>query len=360
MLALKKITELKTKKFEINKEDYLSYKNTKCLKGIFAVLILLHHLYQYSKINTIWCVKFFLNSIGELAVAMFFFFSGYGLMTSYVKKGKDYVDGMVKNKIEPFYLTYIIMSNIYILLYSFIGREISAELILKTLTFGQTIIEFGWYLQTILIFYLMFYIIFKFCKSTIIKSIFLATGWISYCMICVILRLPTTWYVSSLAFLLGIWWSYNNEKIYKLLTDKKIIFINSTIALILFFILFVFGIKPILPTNLRVISKTISNVIFVILAMHICYFYGNSRIIYNNITEKLGNISYEIYVSQGIFLILFRSGKIYIDNTYVYIIVTFISTILFANILHPIFSKINKIMKEKSNAKIKINDNYRN
>lgn len=68
-------------------KDYLSKENTKALKGIFAVFVLWHHLYQYSALITGTVIGIVFQAMGYLSVGMFFFLSGYGLTTSYRNRG---------------------------------------------------------------------------------------------------------------------------------------------------------------------------------------------------------------------------------------------------------------------------------
>lgn len=57
-------------------DDYLSIEKTKKVKGIAAILILLHHLAQRVAIPKPFA---FIRYVGFILVAVFFFFSGYGL-----------------------------------------------------------------------------------------------------------------------------------------------------------------------------------------------------------------------------------------------------------------------------------------
>ena len=330
-------------------EDYLSYANTKCIKGICAVGILLHHLFQYSKIEVNPLLEIVLQSMGELLVAMFFFFSGYGLVISYMRKGKKYINKMPRNRILPFYITCILMEIIYILFYIIIGEydEISIRVVIQTLLFGKTIIKLGWYLQTQLVLYLMFYAIFKFCKNNKYRNILLLVGWIMYCIVCICMKLSITWYVSSITFLLGGFWGYNRERIDKILNNKKSFFIS--ISSVFFIFIFCFIMSKMSSNYISIMFNIIYNLLFVVLMLNIVYAVNNKKgkkILINKITAYLGNVSFEIYVSQGIFLILY-SDKLLIDNPYIYCCTVIISTIVFANILHLIFDKVNILIKGK-------------
>lgn len=325
--------------------DYLSYENTKCLKGISALFIILHHLYQNSLIlkNTIFGSVF--QEMGEWFVSIFFFCSGYGLMVSYNKKGKDYINKFIKNRILPFYIIYILLIIAYTVLYIVMGetKEISLNIIMKSFIFGGSIVRYGWYLQAILFFYWIFYLIFRFSRNDKERIVGLIVGYITYCILCNLLNLTITWYISSISFLLGTLWCKYKSNIDLFLSNKKRIYISLIIYVILFVIIFILE-KIILSENLFILIHMIANVMFVLIILNILKIGFNIK---NVLTEKIGNISFEIYVLQGIFILLYHSSVIFINNPWKYVIVTFISTIIFAYTLHPLFNKINMHFKNK-------------
>ena len=78
------------KKSEWN-DDYLSLRQTQVIRGFCTIGIILHHCSQRTAASwlpnafIIHCLDFFVD-IGYLFVAVFLFFSGYGLYKSYKKK----------------------------------------------------------------------------------------------------------------------------------------------------------------------------------------------------------------------------------------------------------------------------------
>lgn len=61
-------------------DDYLSPQNTKVLKGIFAVAVVIYHL---GMITNNAGSKILIHCSGDFAVKFFFFCSGYGLWLAY-------------------------------------------------------------------------------------------------------------------------------------------------------------------------------------------------------------------------------------------------------------------------------------
>ena len=67
--------------------ECLQKQNSNLIKGLMAVLVVAHHLYQYSHVIDTPIMSYIFASLGYLAVAVFFFYSGYGLMESYKNRG---------------------------------------------------------------------------------------------------------------------------------------------------------------------------------------------------------------------------------------------------------------------------------
>ena len=79
----------------------MSLEATSAIKGIFAVLILYSHIESYLSISENWYDVAFTkvkNYHGQLIVAMFFFYSGYGVMFSIMRK-QNYAKSFFKNRI---------------------------------------------------------------------------------------------------------------------------------------------------------------------------------------------------------------------------------------------------------------------
>lgn len=141
----------------VDGQSMLSIQKTNALKGILAICVLISHLYSIfhfeSKILN-WVVG---SLMGYLSVSLFFFLSGYGLESSYEKKKDTYIEKFMKRKIIPFYTIYVILVGIYVGMRFITGENISFSDILKSLLYGGTVVKFGWFLQTILVLYLIFW-----------------------------------------------------------------------------------------------------------------------------------------------------------------------------------------------------------
>ena len=324
---------------KIRENKYLSPDNTSCLKGVFAVFVLIHHLYQYSGLLHNSPLGMIFQALGYLSVGMFFFYTGYGMMCSKNKEG--YVRTIGKKRILPLYIFYLFLILLYSLWQIVLQYHITPSLLLQSFFFGKTIVPLGWYLQVTFVVYLILWAVFSSVKSD--KQCLLITGiaLLLYCIVCCLIGLSSTWYESIFCVLLGMTWAVYKDSIDRNIARKKwMAFIITGFI----FVVFLAGAKmsPVLQTEVKIISA-VAFAVFVTVATIVL-----PRVLYNNpVTKILGKYSLEIYVCQGFFLLLRKEGRVYIDNPYVFIGIVIIGTAILAVLMKPMFTKIIKVVKNK-------------
>lgn len=315
-------------------EKYLSLNNTKCLKGVFAVAILVHHIYQYS-------LRFLpetpawggvLQCLGYLSVGMFFFHTGYGLMLSSKREG--YVVAFLKKHVLPLYIFYVVLILAYAIYMNLLGIPIEVMKLVQSFFFGGTIVPLAWYLQATFVLYLSYYAVFRLIDKDTTRVSVMGAALVIYCIICALWGLPTQWYESVFCVLLGMMWAWKKERIDRILKSKlKATIICSTL---LFVTLTMLQWK-----NGMVIAKIFSSIFFAIMVTSLTFSLANTPVINNKVTQLLGKYSLEIYVSQGFFLLMGRHTDIF-QNIYVFILTTLIGTMLTAALMKPIYSGVTR------------------
>lgn len=324
-----------------SREDYLSKSNTDCLKGIFVAIIVLAHTRGMTTIFNDTIIGMILTASGYLAVAMFFFFSGYGMWFSAQKRG-IYIKAFPRNRILDFYIKYIILILVYTLFGILRTGYVAPEDILLAAVFLNNIIVFGWYLHAIFFLYLVFWIVMRFIplKRVEAKAVLIT---IIYFIIIILTRKESImlYCQSVLAFPLGMLWCEYKKKIDDILSGKKY-YIGLLLSFIAFSAFLLLGNLNILNEALKNISKFISAPVFVVFVLMLVKPFN----INNMVTRKLGDISFEIYVFQGVFLNLFVSKYIHIDNFILYFIASMGCTVVFSLIMHPVFVCISKKIKK--------------
>ncbi len=321
------------------RKDYLSKENTNCMKFVFAIAIILCHMFAYTPFGEEIGIGVVITAFGYLSVSAFLFFSGYGLTLQYINKGEQIFDGYFKKRILPLYLIQSILIVLYSLFKRIIGYDISLKLIIQSFFFGKTVVQFGWYIQMIMLFYAVFYFCFRRnnVKSGIIK---LGISMLLFSLTCAMIELPSTWYESSFSFVFGAVWAWKKEEIdSKMEKFSKYVYTFLMVSVV-FLVSFVLGNAGILPIQLKIPFKMISSVCFmacIILAVM------KIRVNYKPI-EFAGNYYFEIYILQG-FIIIFLNDVFIINNVllryFLCIGLVFVSAIF----VKPAINFINKKCK---------------
>ncbi len=269
--------------------------------------------------------------MGYLSVAIFFFLSGYGLQIS-GKKDK-YIPHMPYRRILPFYVNCVILVIVYVLFKYFLHHSFSIVSILKSLTWGGTVITNGWYLQAMLVLYVVFWLVNLFVKEAKTEILLIFILLICYCFICNFAKMHSTAYESIFAFVFGCVWYEKKQGIDNILNKhwKSItaaVFLSFSATLLL-------GHKILL-------FKMVSAILFVVLV--------NALLIKIPIrckfSEFTGRYYFEIYVTQGLTMSLFHSSYIYITNAWLYILFCSVTTVGLSLILHPLFQATNALIKK--------------
>lgn len=355
--------------------DFLSLKTCKGIQGICAISIVLHHLTQniaYSQGDP-GVMQPFVN-LGYMMVSVFFFCSGYGLYTSYKNK-KDYMKGFLKKRLPtvlvPLYLVNTLCTIIVLLSGTTYYTDLNPlamgmdSLIFKITTFlGITLMySDAWFVICIAIFYTAFYVFFKNNKdeNKAIRNLGIFVILYAVLGMC----LPPVgifwvegewWYNSSFIFFIGILAAKNEKRIIAFAKEKYKVLLPlcligavgiwyGAIALDATGGAYGHGISGALGALLCYLCKTPGEILFVSFV-----FLAAMKLKVNNIFSNfLGKISYEIYLTHGIFLGIFRSQAIHIQNDIVFFALVIVSAIISSIILKKVDSKLVNIIKNKLN-----------
>lgn len=308
--------------------DPLSKGNTTCLKGILSLIVVLHHLDQNTALFC-WVPDGILYISGYLAVAVFFFLTGYGLVSSYHAKGQAYIRMFPMCRILPFWLANALLVLIYSGADVALGRgELSARLVLTSLFFGSdTIVSKGWYLQAALVIYVCFYLIFSLAKTRNARFLlaFAAVG--MYGVVCVALSFPGYYYETIPAVLIGgIWWEFR-EKVEHFGKSKPGVLLLAAANLAVF-----------LLARRDFALAPLFRMVLVVLFLPLCMYVLRVLPIDCAVTRLLGKYSFEIYGFHGLFLLL--RDAFGVQNDGVFAVLVIVSTLCAAIALQPVFQRI--------------------
>ncbi len=148
-------------------QDYLNLKQSKQIQALACIGIMIHHVTQqitsYGN-NPKGPITVF-SYIGFMFTALFFFFSGYGLIYSYLSK-EDYLGGFLKKRLPAVLIPFWIINLLIVLAQLFYKKE-SVGLVkgLKEILGLILVNSNGWFVIEIVILYLLFYGVFSVVKN---------------------------------------------------------------------------------------------------------------------------------------------------------------------------------------------------
>lgn len=329
---------LKIRKF--GECELLNKNDTDCLKAILAIMVLVHHVYQRSGLFHGTAIGSLFQIFGYLAVGAFLFLSGYGLAISYNQKGEDYIRQFPRRRLFDFYLKDVFLVLLYTIFAFFIGQTPTIRDFFLSFVFGKTVIANGWYVQAIVLLYVVFYLSYKFAKKTGTKILGVFWGICIYIGLCICLDLSATWYECAVCFFIGVVVAHKNNALSKVFR-KKIFYILAFVgAIALLGAFIVLGNTSLFPQQIKLVFKMLSAIFFCFAIILTIGKFSVDTFILRGISK----ISFEIYVSQGLFLSLFRSQVVYIDNSWLYSACVVVATVVFSIPLNYIFKKISKLI----------------
>ena len=310
--------------FKINK-DYLSKEYTSYIRGILAISVVFCHI-SFNRRDLLILDIF--NYIGPFIVGIFFFLSGYGIISRIKEIGIDkYLDKYINKRVLRLAKEYIVIWILYVIV---------GVIIYKNFGFltKNIIIPHSWFIFIIEVLYIAFFVTSKIFKKNIKKNI-IALNIFQILLIIILysLSLEPCWYISIMPFGIGMLYrELENKKI----NNLKVIVLN--IFLLAFLEIAIIIIEKLLNEQLIVsIIKNIATVCFSIIVINI----GKYVQFKNPIFKFCGNISLYIYLLHGIFERLFSSIEFINNNNLLYGICVLTTTIIFSLFYKNILKRTN-------------------
>ena len=228
--------------------------------------------------------------------------------------------------------------------------DVTIENVLLSFFYGGDIVTYGWYLLVIMIFYQIFYVGAKWCKSHICLAVSALT--LIYIGIAIMLDMSSWWYMSCLAFPGGIIFAQYKHKFDYAFCHCRFVFIPVVIVLYLCCFAFSYmagddaSFLHRIPyfAMLRRCFTAFHGVTFCFLTVGALMLIGKSIRTDFMITRRLSSIYLEIYVMQGFALYMVRNAW-GISNEYTMAAAMFVLTLLLAITIHPVFKKIISLVK---------------
>lgn len=310
-------------------EDYLSFDTTNSIKGIFILLVFIKHTtpyitnggYEYTSIydNLFLMVD---SRVGQWIVAMFLFYSGYGIMESIKTKGKQYINSIPKKRI----LNTLINFDIAVIVYSIIkisfGEKFSLKHLILSFTGWHSMGNSNWYIFVIMLAYGITFIAFKIFhrdNRAITTSCIATTMMLFVTMLALTYVKESWWYDTMLCFGAGLTYSCYKQKIEHFLRG------NYYVTLCLLIVALI--ILCYLPFEYRGIKYNLFSIVFSLFIVLV-----TMKIKVNNkVLIWMGKNLFPLYIYQRVpMIILSTISSGILTNTYpvFYVICCFITTLL--------------------------------
>lgn len=290
-------------------DEFMSKDYTTYLRGICALAIMLCHI----RITNFAPLNVF-NYLGNPIVGIFFFLSGYGMLTRIKQIGIDnYMNGFILKRCVPLFVEYI-----FVWIFNFVCMFLASG----NFNFLKEIITpHSWFIIMIEVLYIVFYIGYKLFKDNLRGLIIFVTIF----ELALIIALSAFgadefWYLSLLCFSGGMIYSVVN------LNKKKtlpLIFGFGALAVVATGAEYVLSDKP----KIVVLWALIYNVSVLALAI-VALSVGRYVRFKNPVFELCGKMSLEIYLLHGVFQYVFKEIKPIYNNSLLYGAMIILCTLL--------------------------------
>lgn len=323
--------------------EFMDKIHTNIIKGIAILLVVTAHIDAY------WSNIGGIQFIGGVGVSLFLICSGYGLYCSYTNVGlKNYF----KKKIVKIWIPFMLVEILFMPLWNTISiKKVALDLLLI-----KPITSFGWYMNYIMICYIIFYFVItikehKKISDTETLKIFLVIFTIWFILESTLLVNPDIPMLKSqqmLSFIFGIYLAQNKNKI----ISMRIGLVNIIIGIIMMGVTQIDVVK-----NLNFLEYNILSLLTVFpIAVGVLSITHKYKVLFQSkILFFISNISYEIYlVHQYSINILIKIKK------YEGIIIFLLATLLLAYLLSLISNKFIKGLVRRSVNNDRFNGSYIN
>ena len=326
----------------------MDLENTNAIKGLFVWMIFFRHFTEYLNYKSIKNKKSILidKSLKQNIVSLFLFYSGYGILESFKKKGNKYIKTL---PIKSF--IFLIKTEIIIFIFLcnnlLLGIKINLVQYLQAIILRKSIGNSYWFCFTIISLYIYSFFAFFFVK----KGIFSIFGILLITIICFLhIYLVYNYYHPKsiisvdtiICFVLGFHYSFFKSFIDLIIQKNDLIYFGTiSILIIKYYQFYVYS-----PNNLYYMSliNGFFAVIIIIISMKIR--------IKNNFLLLLNNHSYSIYLLQRVIMKYVKIKDLFRNNEFIKFFFEFITVIFIAILFDKYTIHIDKLFKKKHTHQI--------
>ncbi len=321
-------------------EDYSSPKNTGAINAVFSVLIFLNHSVGYLDLNGVLDAPYFIlfRFLGQFVVATYLFYSGFGIMESYKKKGHNYIKAMPVNRLFKTWYHFAIVVAIYAVISIGIrGIKYKPTHILLAFTGLTALGNSNWYMFVTFVLYILLIVsFFIFKKSKVSAMVLFTVLVVGFSLIEYGAGLGTRWYNTIFCFPAGMFFSLFKPKIDKFFMMNDASWAIGFSICLAGFIIF---------SSTRYVSIANYNLFAVFGAVTITVLMMKIKI-GNSVLSWFSKHIFSFFILQRIPMLLMKHFG-FAKNGYIFIIVCFFFTILLAVLFDMLTDKLDALVFKK-------------
>lgn len=194
---------------------------TACVKGLFICLVFLSHISGYlldagSSVPGDKIVRGFLGILGQMLVAMFFVYSGYGVMKSILAKGDTYVRAIPVRRIFRTLFRFDIAVCAFLLLNVVLGTRPDVGKIALSLVAWDSLGNSNWYIFAVVLCYFVTWVwalAFRSPAKPGFTALSSLVGVFALCIVALSFVKERWWYDTMMAYPLGCIIAAKKERI---------------------------------------------------------------------------------------------------------------------------------------------------
>ena len=322
-------------------EDYISLETGRSLRGVLAVSVILHHLARSTSGGTVFHAFSF---VGFLCVAVFFFLSGYGLQKAHMRS-ENYRKRFLLKRLPQVLLPYLVAIGLFYVLYGLCGEWYSFGKIVDGFVIGDPIVKYSWYVVCILVFYVVYWLLMVIFKRHFLGMVIGAVVWYAgYVIFCVKMGYGAYWYNACPLLIVGMLWAYKESAILAAVKKHYILWCAGAALVFVAGILGKYKADALLPLpGIKTVCEALAAIAFVV-----CVLLFLMKVkIGNKALAFLGDMSLELYLVQGLFIVGLRSSLAYIENETVFILAALFGSLALAALLHKGLSGVLKAYRRR-------------
>ena len=316
-------------------KDYLSQTEILPIKGFFVLLVFFRHSKQYFYFgNNILDILFDYadNIMGQLIVAMFFFYSGYGIYESVKAKGHAYVLGFPRNRLLKTWVHFAASILIYYVYSIIMGIHYPLKRVLLSFVGWDSIGNSNWFMFVTFSLYILTFVGLCLVKNYHKKTGLLIVTVLSICLLAMLYYTQSEWWWNTiLCYPLGMWYSRYHFRF----EDKVFSFKNFLVAFSSTFVIFIvtYYIHHYVILFTYILSSMCFSMMVILLTMKIK--------VQNRVFAFLGQHVFSIYILQRLVLSIMSGISI---NRYLSFIMSLIITIGVSVLFDKALSYMDKLI----------------